>query len=106
MLSIAFLAMLIGAALKDTFRRVRYLSSPFSLMLFWTTLAACADFQPQTALRVLLCSLGAACFCLFFAAFQAWYLAHGYASDLSPRQFARLVSWAAILNLTVALILK
>ena len=106
MLSIAFLAMLIGAALKDTFRRVRFLNSPFSLMLFWTTVAACADFQPQTALGFLICLFGAACFCLFFAAFQAWYVAHGYASDWSPRQFAQLVSWAAILNLTVALILK
>ena len=106
MLWIALLVSLLGAAFKDALRRTKFLDTPFFLMLFWTTLAACADFQPQTVLHVLLCFIGAACFCLSFAAFQAWYVAHGHASDLSPRQFAKLVSWVAILNLAIVLILS
>ncbi len=105
MLWVAFLVSLFGPAFKDAFCRVKFLASPFFLMLFWTTVAACADFRPHTALRVLLCFIGAACFCLFFAALQVWYVARGHASNLSPRRFAQLISWAAILDLTLALIL-
>ncbi len=74
-------------------------------MLVWVFAAFAADLDPATALGVFGCFAAAFLFCLLACAFQALYVSRGGDSNLSPWGFSKAVSFFAIANLTVALLL-